>query len=127
MCNENLNLIWLEHDNLGIPGVAGLNQEVRVATRWGNREKNQASSVNTLSNPTFDRDAKRGGLRHDHYDQDVQDSASVYVHPDTISGTHSVKNMMKQVKVHEISTWESKPNDGESSLKVSVMRKIYSL
>ena len=57
----------------------------------------------------------------------MQDSASVYVYPDTISETHSVKNMMKQVKVHEISTWESKPNDGESSLKVSVMRKIYSL
>ena len=35
-------------------------QEVRVAVRWLNRENNQVSSVNTLSNNIFDRATKRG-------------------------------------------------------------------
>ena len=48
------------HDNLDVPFVAGLNKEVRVAVRWRNRENNQVSAVNTLSNHIFDRDAKRG-------------------------------------------------------------------
>ena len=71
--------------------MAGLNKEIRVAARWRNREKNQVSAVNSLSNPIFDRDTN-------HDDQYVQDSAYVSVHPDTISGTHSVKNMLKPVR-----------------------------
>ena len=36
------------HDNLDFPGFAELNQEVRVAVKWLNREINQVSAVNTL-------------------------------------------------------------------------------
>ena len=48
------------HDNVDVQDVAGLNQKVRVAVRWLNRENNQVSSVNTLSNNIFDRASKRG-------------------------------------------------------------------
>ena len=42
----------------------------------------------------------------------MQDSASVCVHPDTISGTHDVNNVLKKLEVQETSIQESKPNDG---------------
>ena len=47
----------------------------------------------------------------------MQDSASVCVHPDTISGTHDVNNVLKKLEVQETSIQESKPNDGGSSLR----------
>ena len=57
------------------------------------------------------------GAGHNHDDQDMQDSASVCVHPDTISGTHDVNNVLKKLEVQETSIQESKPNDGGSSLR----------
>ena len=47
----------------------------------------------------------------------MQDSASVCVHPNTISGTHDVNNVLKKLEVQETSIQESKPNDGGSSLR----------
>ena len=47
----------------------------------------------------------------------MQDSASVCVHPDTISRVHDVNNVLKKLEVQETSIQESKPNDGGSSLR----------
>ena len=51
--------------------------------------------MNTLSNNIFDRATKRGGPGHYHDDQDIEDSASVCVQPDTITGTHAGESSIK--------------------------------